>query len=147
LDRLPLFAYGTLRDADMLTAVLGRVLKPAQVMPASVPGYRAVTMPGRVYPGLVRRAGAEAPGLLIRGVMRQEYDLLDAYEGEEYRRERIMVMAEGRPYSAAVYLPMAEIGAGAEPWSLETWAQLHKTAAMTKETGIANALRQRTGED
>lgn len=142
MDRLPLFAYGTLRDADILTAVLGRVLKPAQVMPASAPGYRAVFMPGRTYPGLVRKAGAEAPGLLIRGVIREEYDLLDAYEGDEYRRERIMVMAEGRPYSAAVYLPAGDIGEGAGAWSLEAWTAVHKSAVLAEETRIANELRK-----
>jgi hypothetical protein len=143
LDRLPLFVYGTLRDADLLAAVLGRVLKPAQVMPALAPGYQAVEMPGQVYPGLVRNRAAEAPGLLIRGIMRQEYTLLDAYEGEAYRRQRLMVMGAGRPYSAAVYLPVATPSADAPAWTLETWTRLHKSAALDTETRIARDLRLR----
>ena len=47
-----LFVYGTLRDPDVLGAVLGR---PATGLNAAAPGYAVVNYPGRVYPALLRR--------------------------------------------------------------------------------------------
>ena len=52
-----LFVYGTLRDPQLLSAVLGR---PATGLNAAAPGYAAVHYPGRIYPALVRRPGSAA---------------------------------------------------------------------------------------
>ena len=61
---LPLFVYGTLRDPDLLAAVLGRKLRPGGQHMARAPGFRAVHYPGRIYPALIRVPGAAAEGLL-----------------------------------------------------------------------------------
>jgi gamma-glutamylcyclotransferase (GGCT)/AIG2-like uncharacterized protein YtfP len=81
-----LFAYGTLRVPEVVTALLGRV--PAG-RPAWAAGWRAARLAGRSYPGLVPAPGATADGLLMVGLTPEEWAIVDAFEGPEYQRRRI----------------------------------------------------------
>ena len=56
----PLFVYGTLRDPDLLAAVLGRPLAACEILAAVAPGFRAAHYPNRIYPALIRAPGAAA---------------------------------------------------------------------------------------
>lgn len=138
-----LFVYGTLQDADVLGAVLGRAVDTAMLRRAWASGYRAVAYPGRVYPALVRADADAAPGLLLEDLSSLDLAVLDAFEGDEYRRESISVLAGGRPLIADAYLPVAAIAADAPAWSLADWTARHKPAVLGRETGTAAALRQR----
>ena len=91
---LPLFVYGTLRDPDLLAAVLNRPLHPGALLPARAPGFRAVPYPSRLYPALIRSPGATAEGLLLTDLSPFERDLLDAFEGDEYLRGPIAAIIE-----------------------------------------------------
>src|SRR5689334_12650303 len=90
----PLFVYGTLRDPDLLAGILCRPPASERHVHAAAPGFRAVHYRARIYPALVRAPGAAAPGLLLTDLSSFERDLLDAYEGDEYRRELIPVMVD-----------------------------------------------------
>ena len=138
-----LFIYGTLQDADVLGAVLGRMVDMAGLRRAQAPGYRAVPYPGRVYPALVKTAADAAPGLLLDDLSALDLAVLDAFEGDEYRRESISVIADGLSLTAYAYLPVAAIAADTPVWSLAGWAAAHKPAVLGRETGTATALRQR----
>ena len=74
----PLFAYGTLRDPDLLARVLARPLNAEAMLAAVAPGFRAVHYPGRAYPALVRAPGAAAEGVVLTDLTPFERDLLDA---------------------------------------------------------------------
>ncbi|MEU8898084.1 gamma-glutamylcyclotransferase family protein [Nocardia sp. NPDC048505] len=76
-----LFVYGTLQFPEVLTALLGRC--PDRT-PARLPGWRVAALPGRVYPGLVPDPGGLAEGLLLSGLDRAEWDVLDGFEDDEY---------------------------------------------------------------
>lgn len=141
----PLFIYGTLRDADLLCAVLGRAVDARNLAPAVAPGFRAVCYPGRNYPALVPHPGGAAAGEIVVALSRLERAILDAFEGEEYRRGIVPVLIEGELHEADGYLPMAPIGVGAEPWSLEVWQQRHKPAALPADAAAAAAIRRRLG--
>ena len=142
---LPLFAYGTLRDPDLLVAVLGRPLRPGTLYPARSPGFRAVHYPGRIYPALVRSPGSAADGLLITGLTPFERDLLDAYEGDEYRRAPIATMLADEPelHEADAYLPVGAVPTDAHEWSLSRWQAEHKPRVLVSESGEAARLRER----
>jgi len=142
---LPLFVYGTLRDPDLAAAVLGRALPVSTVHHARAPGWRAVHYPKRVYPALVRAPGAAADGLLITGLTPFERDLLDAYEGEEYRRGPIatMLVDESELHEADAYLPAIAIPPDAHDWSLSRWQAEHKARAIVSEFAEAARLRER----
>jgi gamma-glutamylcyclotransferase (GGCT)/AIG2-like uncharacterized protein YtfP len=138
-----LFVYGTLQDADILSAVLGRPTDMTSLRPATAPGYRAVAYPGRVYPALVAAAADNAPGLLLEDLSEADIALLDAFEGEEYGRQTIAVNAGGALHKADAYLPVAVISPTTPAWSLPDWTAMHKPAVLGQERATAAALRQR----
>lgn len=137
-----LFIYGTLQDADVLGAVLGRPVAIAGLRRALAPRFRTVTYPGRVYPALVAGAGGGAPGLLLEGLSGFDLAMLDAFEGAEYRREAITVLVEGVQRQADAYLPLAAIPATAPAWSLAHWTNTHKPSVLDGEIAAAATLRQ-----
>lgn len=140
---LPLFVYGTLRDPDLVAAVLGRRLPT--VYPARAPGWKAVHYPRRIYPALVRSPGAAAKGLLVTGLTPFERDLLDAYEGEEYRRTPIATMLSDEPelHEADAYLPVVAVPTDSHEWSLSRWQAEHKPRVLVSESAEAARLRER----
>lgn len=142
---LPLFVYGTLRDPDLIVAVLGRPLRPGTVHPARAPGFRVVQYPGRIYPGITRAPGAAAEGLLLTGLSPFERDLLDAWEGEEYRRGPIATVLADEPelHEADAYLPVIAMPTAAHEWSLSRWQAEHKALALVTESAAAARLRER----
>lgn len=137
----PLFLYGTLRDPDLLAAILGR--RPGIVLPAAAPGFAAVFYPGRTYPGLRRRPGGAAPGLVLLDLSAFERDLLDAYEGDEYVRAPIPVMIDAELHEAEAFLPVVALPATAPDWRLEAWQAEHKARVLPGEAATAAALRTR----
>lgn len=89
-----LFVYGTLQHPPLLEHLLGR--SPA-LDAATVAGWRAARLRGRVYPGLVPAPGSSAHGHVIE-VDDDELALLDRFEGPQY--ERIVVAADGHEVGA-----------------------------------------------
>jgi gamma-glutamylcyclotransferase (GGCT)/AIG2-like uncharacterized protein YtfP len=142
---LPLFVYGTLRDVDLAATVLGRPLRHGMAHAAAAPGFRAVQYPGRVYPALVRTPGAAAIGLLITDLTPFELDLLDAWEGDDYRRQSVAAILADEPelHEAEAYLPTRPLPADAHDWSLSRWQQQHKARAMVSGAAEAARLRER----
>ena len=140
---LPLFVYGTLRDPQLLSAVLGRPLRADAMPVAAAPGYAVVHYPGRIYPALVRRPGAGAPGLALLDLTPFERDLLDAFEGEEYRREIVAIMIGEELHEAHAYMPAITIPAEAAAWTLEEWQARHKAKVLSAEAASADELRRK----
>lgn len=140
---LPLFVYGTLRDPDLLAAVLGRQLRSGGQHVARAPGFRAVHYPGRAYPALIRVPGAAAEGLLLIDLSPFERDLLDAFEGEEYRRTPIAAMVEEDLFEADAYLPAIKVANVGEDWSLARWQAGHKRRVLDAEAASAAEIRTR----
>ncbi len=138
-----LFAYGTLQDSDILGAALGRPVPPGSLRSATAPDHAAVYYPGRVYPALVARLGATASGMLITGLNALDLAVLDAFEGDEYRRSIISVRLGNETIRAETYLPTALIPPDASDWTLAVWLRDHKPAVLAGETGQAAGLRAR----
>ena len=139
----PLFVYGTLRDPDILAAVLARPLNADALHAAVAPGFRAVPYPGRSYPALLRAPGGSAPGLVLTDLTPFERDLLDAYEGDEYQRTLIPVMIGEELHEAFAYLPTAPIPPASPDWTLQAWQRDHKARALPAERLAARQLREK----
>ena len=137
----PLFVYGTLRDPDLLAGVLNRPLRADRILPATAPGFAALHYPNRIYPALVRRPGATAEGLVLTDLTPFEKDLLDAFEGAEYRRQIIPVMIAEELHEAFAYLPAIAIPADAPAWTLSTWQINHKPRVLVSERAGADEIR------
>jgi gamma-glutamylcyclotransferase (GGCT)/AIG2-like uncharacterized protein YtfP len=143
---LPLFAYGTLQDAEILAAVLGRHMPPRAFTPARVQDFASLYYPGRVYPALVSRPGAAAEGLLIAGLRLSDHQALDAFEGDEYRRETLSVQTAQGTVLAACYLPAQPVPPDSPPWRLEDWHRLHRPGHIATEKSLAAAARLGPGK-
>ena len=141
----PLFVYGTLRDPDILTAVLGRTAAPDDLVGATAPDCAAVYFPGQLYPALVQRLGSVAPGLLLRATP-ADLTALDAFEGGEYRRAAVPVMTPHGPVAAEAYWPAIPVSALAAAWTLEHWVSAHKPSVLARETALAQAVRLGIGQ-
>ncbi len=137
---LPLI-YGTLCDPDILAAVLGRTVAPADLLAAEAPGHAAVCVPGEVFPALVARAGASAPGLLLAPLSRSDRTALDAFEGELYCRKPLAVRSGGALQTAEAYLPTIPIPPDARPWTLATWQAQNKPHVLVAELQAARRAR------
>jgi gamma-glutamylcyclotransferase (GGCT)/AIG2-like uncharacterized protein YtfP len=138
---LPLFLYGTLRDPDILTAVLGRVASIHNLVPATAPNCASVYFPNRLYPALVQRTGSAAPGLLLTEATTGDLTALDAFEGDEYRRGPVQVTTLMGPVVAEVYWPALPIAAAAPDWTLERWVREHKPQVLSRETALGRAAQ------
>jgi gamma-glutamylcyclotransferase (GGCT)/AIG2-like uncharacterized protein YtfP len=136
-----LFVYGTLRDPDILSGVLDRAVEPEMMAPASAPGFAVVYYPGRVYPALVPRQGSDAMGALLTGLSAMDLQLLDAFEGDEYRREPIQVQVGNDRIEATAYLPVIDVGSDALTWTLKHWQEAHKADVLAGERASAALLR------
>lgn len=139
----PLFVFGTLRDEDVLAAALGRWLEPGQRQPAVAHGFAAIPYPGRTYPMLRAESGRFAEGMLLRGLTAIDLSLLDAFEGEEYRRLAISVEAAGRSEAAEVYWADIAAPADAPAWSFEDWRRNHKADLLVEAHEAAARARAR----
>ena len=141
----PLFVYGTLQDADILSSVLGRPIDVSALTPASAPDHRAVVFPGRVYPALVPATGQHAAGLLLTCLTFADLAALGAFEGDEYRRDRIDVVVDDTTILAEAYFPVMPIPATQPAWTLAEWTAHHKPSVLQGEIEMAMALRKRLG--
>ena len=138
---LPLFAYGTLQDVDILGAALGRPVITHTLIAAKAPGYATVYYPGRHYPALVARPGASATGMLIAHLDPLDLAVLDAFEGGEYRRQNISIRANDQSITTQTYLPTTVIPRDVQDWTLAMWIRDHKPAVLATEAGLASQLR------
>ena len=140
----PLFLYGTLRDPDILAAVLGRTVADHQLITATAPDCATLYFPGRVYPALVPRAGGAAPGLLLAEAAIDDLLALDAFEGDEYLRGPVWAMTAAGPVEAEAYWPAIAIDPSAPAWTLERWVREHRTQVLSRETELGRAARRGT---
>ncbi len=118
----PLFVFGTLRDPDVLTLVLGRSDRFRSEV-ASLCDYAARTVRERDYPMLVSAPGAHADGLLIHDLDDTDRARLIWFEGDTY-------VLEARRVDTATGSVPAQLFAAPEtlpssgPWQFESW-QMH----------------------
>ena len=120
-----LFVYGSLLAPEVQAALLGRV--PASVA-ATLPGYRRSTVASRTYPGAVPSDGeaASVRGMLLQNLSDAEWQLLDAFEGDEYRRRTVRsTLDDGREQETLTFVFAREDGLLPDPWSYESWRATH----------------------
>lgn len=125
-----MFFYGTLMDAAILEAVLGRVVAAGDRHAAVLEGWERLPVAGRPYPMLARRPDARVEGLLVVGLTPRDRKRLDRYEGPEYRVETLEVRTADGPAAAAVYLCRPGIRPGAGSWDMEAWRRRHRAATL-----------------
>lgn len=135
---LPLFVYGTLREPTLLSILLGR--RTAPPLPAVAPGWRTVPAPGQPWPVLARAPGRAAEGLVLLDLTTFEIDLLDAWEGDAYRRLPLAVMIGEELHETGAYLPVSPPAPDAPDWSYGAWKEVHAASAIAAASAEAEEL-------
>jgi hypothetical protein len=72
----------------------------------------------------------------------RELDLLDAFEGAEYRREILPVMIDEELHEAFAYLPAVQVRDQPD-WTLGAWQAQHKARVLSAGRASADELRAR----
>ena len=124
---LPLFVYGSMRDDDVRTLVLGRIATAFRTEPAWMPGVAAALVPGESYPFLVSLEGSYAAGELIHGLDERCFNRILFFEGDEYtfvecEVERAGGDRVGAMHFGGVAIPESPV----VTWSLERWQAQEK---------------------
>jgi gamma-glutamylcyclotransferase (GGCT)/AIG2-like uncharacterized protein YtfP len=122
---ISLFAYGTLEIPQVLEAVTGRTF-PAQQ--ALLPNYARFLLHGQIYPGCYRDHRSQVAGILYDGVDADSIALLDLFEGDFYRRERVRVTTSSQqsPEAACfVVRPEHRLLITRTPWNREAFIARH----------------------
>lgn len=117
-----LFFYGTLRDLDVLSVVLGRGLEDITFRAAELEGFACMRVAGHGFPMIAASKGARAPGLLVSGLTGDDVARLSFYEGAYlYELADFDVICDGNPEIAEVFTPVTERWTPDGAWDLEDW--------------------------
>ncbi|MFF3157974.1 gamma-glutamylcyclotransferase family protein [Streptomyces sp. NPDC057910] len=127
------FAYGTLQFDAVLEALIGRI---PQRVSARASGWRAASLGGRVYPGLVAAPGSAAPGVLLTDLSRRERVILDAFEDDRYDLREVPLASGG--HGLAYVWPDGEVCD--EDWDAEQFRALHLEEYAARCARIAPGL-------
>ncbi|GAB2728210.1 gamma-glutamylcyclotransferase family protein [Nocardia thraciensis] len=95
-----LFVYGTLQFGPVLEELIGRT--PDQDF-AVARDWRVAALPGRMYPGLVAQPGRMAGGLILDGLTRAEWEVVDDFEDDEYQLQPISLIGHDKPVPTYVW--------------------------------------------
>ena len=109
-----IFTYGSLMFPEIWQRVVRGNYRSAT---ATLPGFARYALADDTYPGMVAQAEAVVEGLLYYDVAPPDLAALDAFEGREYRREKVNVVIEsGETVIACTYIFLAEQRLSGLPW-------------------------------
>ena len=114
-----LFIYGSLRHLPLLEIVLGRDASAIDLSAVVLADHRVSAAAEGPFPTIAAEQGAQAEGLLIRGLTADDFARLDFYEGAFDYDLVPVTLADGQ--GAEVYLPQPGRWQADGPWSLAKW--------------------------
>ena len=123
---LPLFVYGTMRDPEVLSLVLGRPEGAVEREGAWLQGARLARVSDETYPMLVSDPGASVEGELLVGLSGADRARIRFFEGDEYAVDEARIRTHSAATVAAELFVLTGTANAAEPWSLETWQRDHR---------------------
>jgi gamma-glutamylcyclotransferase (GGCT)/AIG2-like uncharacterized protein YtfP len=131
------FTYGTLMCADIMLTVGGRGVTGE---PATLAGFARRAVRDEDYPGIRPDADASVEGVLYRGIDTTALARLDAFEGEQYRRETVEVtVADGSRATADTYVIRPEYAALLLPvdWDFDAFLAAGKSRFQSRYMGFS----------
>ena len=117
------FTYGSL----MFAPVWQRVVRGNyRFEPARVDGFARFAIVGETYPGMVAQDGASVAGMLYFDADDSDIAALDAFEGDDYRREPVRVVLDaGGTVDAHTYIYLLPQKLSSLPWQPEAFRMAH----------------------
>lgn len=129
---MDLFFYGTLMDLDVLSRVTGRPFTAAQLLPATLAGWRRVRALGEPYPILLPEAGGVVLGVVVQDLSDTDVAKLSHYEGTKYDLVEASADLGGTPHPVHFYRPGPAFRADPAPWDFATWLKVEKAAFLER---------------
>lgn len=114
-----LFFYGTLRHVPLLEIVMGMPASDLDVHEALLPDHTVLSVREGPFPMIRMQTGAQAKGVVLRGVTDAQIARLDFYEGSFAYDLRDVTLADGQ--SAQCYFPAPDQWTAQDLWSLGDW--------------------------
>jgi len=108
-----IFTYGSLMFDEVWRQVVSGHYRSA---PAVLHHHQRHALTGLSYPGVVAMPGEQVAGRLYFDVSADDIARLDVFEGSEYRRDLLQVMANGEPASAWTYIWLDAQRLSGKPW-------------------------------
>lgn len=109
------FTYGSLMFPQVWERVVRGRYRSAR---GTLAGFARYAIEGETYPGMVAEAGAQVKGVLYFDVGPEDLAALDAFEGIEYRRDKVAVRAEsGERVEAHTYVYLLPARFSGAPWN------------------------------
>lgn len=145
---MELFTYGTLMDADIVAALLGRT---PPFRPGVLTGYARHPVRNACYPGLVRSVDARTEGRVYRGLNAEDWSILDEFEDVLYARQAAEVELDGgQRVTAQVYVVPPENRSFLDldrPWCFEDFKRREYPAylLMCQSSSRQDVQPQQTG--
>jgi len=118
----PLFAFGTLQDADVFAIISGGLSINSVVREdAWMADHSVRSVLGGLYPILQRDSGARAPGTLLFDLPAAVIDRLVQFEHPEFVLVAVEIATAKRVFPGACFWPSDVPPASEELWSLDRW--------------------------
>lgn len=114
-----IFTYGSL----MFPQVWQRVVRgDYRFASAGVAGHARFAIVGETYPGMIAQSGACVDGVVYFDVAPHDVAALDAFEGDDYRRDTVTVRLEsGATVEADTYIYIRPQRLSESPWLPEAF--------------------------
>lgn len=130
------FFYGTLIDADVRAAVLGRAAAGLNAVEDTLPGWRTVFMSGKTYPVVVPSPGRAAAGVRVAIPGARARRRLTRFEGPEYRMTSL-ALASGE--EADVFIGSKLSRPGTRGWDFDAWNRRDKARFLARIRSVGRA--------
>jgi len=123
----PLFSFGTLMDATVLSLVAGQPASALRIEPASLPGYTQKLVVAEAFPVVEPDRNGSVPGVAISGLSDTALQRIVFYEGEEYRLKEVEIEWPDRSIANAVFFEDTGVYETADkPWDFYSWQRDEK---------------------
>lgn len=112
-----IFTYGSLMFPQIWERVVRGHYRSAHVVLA---GHARFAITDETYPGMVAQEGEQVEGVVYFDVTYEDMAALDAFEGSDYRRDKVMVTTEaGESIAAHTYIYLLPQRFSGAPWRPE----------------------------
>ena len=128
-----LFSFGTLMDADLLSAVCGNDASAILKEPAVISDHVALWVQNDHYPVLVPRRGVNTDGLILRNLSSEAFSRIVFFEGGEFTVQHVEVInASGVTERLPFFADNEHAEISDVVWRLEQWQKSTKPDTMPR---------------